>query len=60
MKNQNTMIVEDFDLTMMLYQILIIAIMILGFFIIAITIKKVWRFLDKATEYFDNKINSDE
>ncbi|WP_269240763.1 hypothetical protein [Flavobacterium limnophilum] len=56
----NATIVEDFDLTMMLYQILTIAIMILGVFIIAVTIKKVWRFLDKATEYFDNKNNSDE
>ena len=56
----NTTIIEDFDLTMMLYQILTIAIIILGFFIIAVTIKKVWRFLDKATEYFDNKNNSDE
>jgi hypothetical protein len=57
---ENATIVEDFDLTMMLYQILTIAIIILGFFIIAVTIKKVWRFLDKATEYFDNKNNSDE
>ncbi len=56
----NATIVEDFDLTMMVYQILTISIVILGFFIIAVTIKKVWRFLDKATEYFDNKNNSDE
>lgn len=55
MKNQNTLIVEDFDLTMMFFQILTIAIIILGFLIIAVTIKKVWRFLDGATEYFDNK-----
>jgi len=60
MGNQNTMIVEDFDLTMMLYQILTIAIIILIAFIVAVTIKKVWRFLDKASEYFDNKNNSNE
>lgn len=60
MEDKNTLIVEDFDLTMMLYQILTIAIIILGFFIIAVTIKKVWRFLDNATEYFDNKNNSEE
>lgn len=58
MKNQNTVIIEDFDSALMLYQFLYVVIIVLFFFIMAVTIKKVWRFLDKATEYFDNKNNS--
>lgn len=49
---------NDFDLSMQIYQILTIATMILIFFIVAVTIKKVWKFLDKGIEYFDNKNDS--
>lgn len=49
---------NDFDLSMQIYQIVTIATMILIFFIAAVTIKKVWRFLDKGAEYFENKKES--
>lgn len=58
MEDKNTLIVEDFDLTMMLYQLLSIVLILLIILIFFITIKKVWRFLDKAIEYLDNKNNS--
>lgn len=58
MKNNNTLIVEDFDLTMQLYQFLYIAIILLLVFIFFVTVKKVWRFLDKANKYLDNKNSS--
>lgn len=53
---ENTL--NDFDLSMQIYQIVTIATMIIIFFILAVTIKKVWRFLDKGIEYFDNKNES--
>lgn len=40
MENNNTLIVEDFDLTMQLYQFLSIAIILLLVFIFFVTVKK--------------------
>jgi len=55
MENSSTQITDNFEPTIMFFQIFNVVLVIVIIVVAFITIKKVWRFLDRAIVYLDNK-----